>query len=175
MCSLGNEQLSGINFTQKKSLFSPQDLERCDPKGRDCIERNFAETFNCSTTCVGINADVQWVGKMIDEEVKEEKIYGTKKGALEGNIHDDLLERFLLLEEEMKLMKEEMKLMKNGLGQVMKIATGQKGEEVDRKKYNMLISEYKKFKTKNVKHFRFNSAANMSKFGKSKFAQKPNL
>ena len=71
---MGNEQLSGINFTQKKSLFSPQDLERCDPKGRDCIERNFAETFNCSTTCVGINADVQWVGKMIDEEVKEEKI-----------------------------------------------------------------------------------------------------
>ena len=32
----------------------------CDPKGRDCIERNFAKSFNCSTTCVGIYADVQW-------------------------------------------------------------------------------------------------------------------
>ena len=103
---------------------------------------------------------------MIDEELKEEKIDETKKGALEGKIHDDLLERFLLLEEEMKLMKEEMKLMKNGFGQVIKIATGQKGEELDRNKYEKLISEYRKFNTKHVKHYRFNSAADLSMFGK---------
>ena len=64
-------------------------------------------------------------------------------------------------------MKDEMKLMKNGFGQVVKISTGQWGEELDKKKYKMLISEYRKFKTKTVKHFRFNSAANLSNFGKS--------
>ena len=36
---------------------------------------------------------------------------------------------------------------------------------MDKEKYKMLISEYKKFKTKNMKHFRFNSAANMSTYG----------
>ena len=29
-------------------------------KGRDCIERNSAHTFNCEKTCEGIYADVQW-------------------------------------------------------------------------------------------------------------------
>ena len=31
----------------------------CDDKGRDCIERSSTNTFNCSTTCEGIYADVQ--------------------------------------------------------------------------------------------------------------------
>ena len=79
----------------------------------------------------------------------------------------DLLKRFLLLQEEMQTMKDEMKLMKNSFGQVVKISTGQRGEELDKKKYKMLISEYRKFMTKNVKHFRFSSAANLSRFGRS--------
>jgi hypothetical protein len=33
----------------------------------------------------------------------------------------------------------------------------------------MLVAEYRKFKAKNVKHFRFNSVANFSAFGKSFF------
>ena len=67
---------------------------------------------------------------------------------MEGKIHDDLLKRFLLLEEEMGLMKKEMK---NDFGKVIKIATGQRGEELDRNKYKKLISEYRNVKTKNVK------------------------
>ena len=90
---------------------------------------------------------------------------------MEGKIHEDLLERFLFLEEDMKAMKEEMKLMKNGFGHVMKIATGQTGRELDRHKYKLLISEYKRFKTKNVKHFIFNSAANLKAFGKHECSQ----
>ena len=34
-------------------------MRKCDPKGRDCIENNFARTFNCSTSCVGLYADVK--------------------------------------------------------------------------------------------------------------------
>ena len=86
---------------------------------------------------------------------------------MEGNINENLLKRFLLLEKEMQTMKDEMKLMKNGFGQVVKISTGQRGEELDKKKYKMLISEYRKFMTKNVKHFRFSSAATLSRFGRS--------
>ena len=56
-------------------------------------------------------------------------------------------------------LEKEMKLMKRG-GQEL-------GEEVDKEKYKMLIAEYRKFKTKNVKHFRLNSAENSSSFGKS--------
>ena len=67
-------------------------------------------------------------------ELNEEKVVDTKKVDLEGKIHDDLLKRFLLLEEEMQTMKDEMKLMKNGFGQVVKIATGQRGEDLDKNK-----------------------------------------
>ena len=51
----------------------------------------------------------------------------------------------------------------------MKLSTGHRGDELDKEKYKMLISEYKKFKTKNLKHFRFNSAAIMSSFGEYSF------
>ena len=36
----------------------PQDLKKCSPKGRDCIEKRFVETFSCNVTCEGIHADV---------------------------------------------------------------------------------------------------------------------
>ena len=57
--------------------------------------------------------------------------------------------------------------MKNDIKDMMKIATGKRGEELDRKKYKMLISEYRKFKTKTVKYYRFNSKGTLSTFGKS--------
>ena len=37
-----------------------QNLEICNPKGRDCIEKNFDQTFECNVTCEGIYADVEW-------------------------------------------------------------------------------------------------------------------
>ena len=44
---------------------------------------------------------------------------------------------------------------------LMSCNSGEKGEEVDKEKYKMLVTEYKKFKKTNVQHFRFNSAAKM--------------
>ena len=37
-----------------------QDLEKCRPTGRDCIEKNSAKNFNCSTSCEGVYADIHW-------------------------------------------------------------------------------------------------------------------
>ena len=115
----------------------------CDATGRDCIEKNSSKTFECNTTCTGIYADVEWVGKSSQEEFKDDDIQTN----LEGKIDDELLKVLILFKTE---------IMRN---------TGQRGEELDKKKYKMLISEYRKLKTKTVKHFRFNSAANLSNFG----------
>ena len=82
-----------------------QDMDVCDEKGRDCIERSSTNTYNCSTTCVGIYADVQ-------------QEYLSSEGGAAG------------------------------------------GEQ-----YKMLVAEYRKFKEKNVKHFKFNLSANSNAFG----------
>ena len=95
----------------------------------------------------------------IEEELKDDKFDESIQTGLEGNIDKDLLKILRLLESEIKLMK-------NDFGDKIKIATGKRGEELDKDKYKMLVSDYRKFKTKNVKHFRFNSAANLSTFGK---------
>ena len=84
--------------------FLMQGMKKCGPEGRDCVEQNSAETFNCSMTCNGMYADINWK----DGEMKDEK---------------------------------------------------------DKKKYRVLISEYRNFKKKNVKHFRFSSAAYWKNFG----------
>ena len=49
-----------------------QGMQKCGPKGRDCIENKSAQTFNCSLTCDGMCADINWKdGKMKDEKDKE--------------------------------------------------------------------------------------------------------
>ena len=63
---------------------------------------------------------------------------------------DKLLKRFADLEGDMKLMKS---------------SVGERGDELDKKKYIKLVSAYRKFKANNVKHFRLNVEANMSAFG----------
>ena len=129
----------------------------CDVKGRDCIEKNSSKTFECNTTCTGIYADVEFAAKNIEEEFKDDDIQTN----LEGKIDDELLEALILFKTEI------MRNMKNGVEDVMKIATGQRGEELDKEKYKMLISEYRKFKSKNMRHFSFNTAANFSTYGKA--------
>ena len=136
-----------------------------DPKVRDCIEENSSKTFHCNTTCAGVYADVQWVAKDIDQQHKDAQADESIREVLEGKIDVDLLKVLLLFKTEM------MKQMKSVVDHKMKIATGERGQELDKKKYKMLISEYRKFKTKNVKHFRFNSAVISSRFGKPKYAQ----
>ena len=110
---------------------------------------------------------MQWIGvsfiivqlKTIFKDVDDDI-----QNILEGKVDQELLKVLLLF-------KTEMEHVKNDVQDVLKIATGQKGEELDREKYKMLVSEYRKFKTKNVKHFKFSSAANLSMFGKDEFVQ----
>ena len=106
-------------------------------------------------------ADVQWVGENIYEGFKDRKVDETEtiQADLEGKIGDDFMKIFLLLENQMKHMKNDMQNMRNDVENAMKFATGQSGQEMDREKYKMLISEYRKFKAGNVKHFRFHSDA----------------
>ena len=121
-------------------------MERCSPKGRDCIEKNFADTFDCNMTCEGIFADVQWVDEQMEEPKEQEEVEVKFK-----NIDE---------EDFAKLMNEVEKRM-----QRMKGTSDKKGEELDKVKFQKMISEYKKFKMNSVKHLRFNSVANSTKFG----------
>ena len=122
--------------------------------GRDCIERNSITDFNCSTTCQGIYADVQWIGKKIEEGMQDEKAEEAVELELKGKDDEKfnkMLKRLVDLEKEIKVLKRRDQ---------------EKGEELDKEKYKILIAEYRKFKRRNVKHFRFNSATNSSIFGK---------
>ena len=121
-------------------------MEICGPTGRDCIETNSTKSFNCSTTCKGIYAGVQWVGKKIEEDAEDEEVEAEFKGNDDEKLNK-VLRRLAHIERKMEG------------------ALGEKGEELDKKKYKMLITEYRKFKTKNLRHFRFNSAENSSAFG----------
>ena len=110
----------------------------------------------------------------MEVQISEESEESTKVD-LEGKIDDDLMKMFLFLQNKMKIMKDDMQNlkmdMKSNVEDVMRIATGQRGEELDKEKFKRLVSEYRKFKIKNVKHFKFNSAANLSIFGKDEFVQ----
>ena len=147
------------------SPFLFQDIKNkiCDPMGRNCIETNSAETFNCSTSCTGIYADVQWVGSDIEEELKDDT---DELGDLKGKVGDDM--RFALIEREMKLMRKDF-------GEIVKSTFGKGVEEQDRKKYRRLISEYRMFKTRSVKHFRFNNGSDFSAYGRLQFINDKNL
>ena len=119
---------------------------------RNGIERCSTKSFCCSTTCEGIYADVQWVGKTIEamEDEEAEEVVETEFIGKDDEKLNKLLKRLADLEKEVNVPK----------------SSGQeKGEELDKEKYKMLIAEYRKFKTKNVRHFRFNSGE--ISFGKS--------
>ena len=51
-----------------------QDTEKCTPEGRDCIKEHSSESFNCSTTCEGVYADVQCTKEGIKEEREQPQI-----------------------------------------------------------------------------------------------------
>ena len=133
-------------------------MEICDPKGRDCIEKNSAETFNCSTTCVGINADV-WAEKTIEEGIDGEDKDKDKEAETRSKDKDDMLRRLAELERKLDRMEVGLKKV------VAEGAVGQKGEKLDKAKYQRMIAEYRKSKLKNVKHFKFSSSGTSSSFG----------
>ena len=111
----------------------------CDQKGRDCIERNSVKTLNCSTNCAGIYADVQWVGLAVEEGVDDKDLKETdnsSNGRGEDKVPDKVLKRLAELEKRIESMEG---------------AVGKKGEELDKEKYQLLIAEYRNFKSKNIK------------------------
>ena len=74
----------------------------CDTKGQDCIEKNSSKTFNCSTACVGIYDSVEWVGKVIEDDIDNEQF---DEADLEENIEEGLLKKLRLLRKDMNVMK----------------------------------------------------------------------
>ena len=116
----------------------------CDQKGRDCIKGNSTKTYNCSATCVGIYADVQRKDLVLDDNIVGKEAEKTPN----SNEITDIVRR------------EVMKMKRSEKGK-----TGAGNSE----KYRMLVAEYRKFKEKNVKHFRLNPCANSNAFGEFKY------
>ena len=108
-------------------------------------------SFNCSSTCDGLYADVQWVGEELDEETEDES--------------EDILAEmeFKGMEGEQLLRKMYKRIVE--LERKAELKKGGSAEELDREKFRMMVKEYKEFKKKNMKHFRFTSGANSSSFG----------
>ena len=67
-----------------------QDLGKCSPAERDCIERNSAETFNCSVNCEGFYADVQWAEKRTADEC----LTGNREEEMDKMKYSDLLSEY---------------------------------------------------------------------------------
>ena len=123
-------------------------MDKCSPEGRDCIEKNFARTFDCNMTCEGIFADVQWVDEQMEEPEDHEQV--------EVKFNNVVEEEFYA-----KLMNEVDKKVQG----MIKGYSSKRGEELDKVKFQKMMSEYKRFKMNAVKHLRFNSAANSANFG----------
>ena len=134
-------------------------MRKCGPKGRDCIEENATQSFNCSVSCEGIYADIEWMdegmGKQMENELAE---LLTNEQLGEELLNTEMFKRLTKMELMYNDLKREVELIKAGVSK--------KGEEMDKEKFLRLVAEYKKFKENNVQHFRFSSAENLSKFGK---------
>ena len=126
-----------------------QDIKKCSPEGRDCIENSSTCTFNCSVTCEGIYADVGWVDEMGENLVEDEE-----EISLTGHFGEELKKTRVMY----KNLKKEIEMMKGSISK--------RGDERDRRKYMKLVSEYQQFKKNEVQHFRFNSAVHATTFGK---------
>ena len=124
-------------------------MKICNPEGRDCIDNKSTSTFNCSVACEGIYADVQWVDNVV-EAMEEEPV--------EDEVEKKL--RSMFADASTKFVYENLKK------EIEMIKGGKKGDELDRQKLKMLISEYKQSKKNQVQNFRFDSAARSTSFGK---------
>ena len=145
-----------------------QDMERCSPKGRDCFETNSSQTFNCSVTCEGVYADVQWEeDPIMNKQMQDELIEDETEMVYEGEVG---VEAQLEIERLVDRKLRRMYRMFTDHERKIKLLEGTKdkmGREMDKEKFWKLLSEYKKFKVENVRHFRFHSNEASSMFGKS--------
>ena len=128
-------------------------MEICGPEGRQCIQKNSANTFNCSTTCQGIYADVQWDKPIIEEEVMENLVFNNPEFQAERDSNErvdiKLEKRLAFIENQIRLLME----------------NGGTRKEFDKEEYRMLKAEYRRFKEKNVKHLKFNPESAPTSFG----------
>ena len=130
-----------------------QDMEKCSPKGRDCFEKHSSQTFNCSATCEGVYADVLWEEDTI---MKEEEVLKEME-----RLDEDLRQY------EMHYLDWKYTTYVQKYTRRMNLMKGEKknmAEEMDKEKFKKLVSEYKKFKMENVRHFRFHPLSSV--FGK---------
>ena len=125
-------------------------MKKCNPEGRDCIENNSILSFNCSVTCKGLYADVQWMEDRLDDDIGDE-LDEQEVEMIGDELQTEMYQRLVALERKMKS------------------SNGGKGEEMDKEKKRMLVKEYKKFKRDNTRHITFNSVAKSTKFGESSF------
>ena len=109
---------------------------------------NSAKTFNCSATCEGMHADIQWQGNDIEDEIGEMHDLDTES-------MDNFEEAQVKLLKRVAQLEREVKMLKSGFGNTWE----------DLEKYKMLITEYRKFKAKNMKHFRFKDDSNSGTVG----------
>ena len=84
--------------------------------------------------------------------MKEEEVLKERERLDEELRKEYNYEIYAKLERKIMLMKDNKKDM---------------AEEMDKEKFKELISEYKKFKMENVRHFRFHPDASSNVFGKS--------
>ena len=108
-------------------------------------------------------ADVHWITDIINVNEVEDNLVEEDDDMklLTGEVGDEL--------RKMQKQLANMKLMYKSLKKEMEDSFGKRGEELDRDKYMKLLYEYKTFKKTNVRHFRFNSEANTTMFGKGQF------
>jgi len=112
---------------------------------------NSSKNFNCSTTCVGMHADIQWHEYKIEDEMEDsESVH-----SVDTDFMDKYEEASAKLLKRVAFLEKELKMLKRGFGITEKWL----------EKYKMLTAEYRKFKAKNVKHFRFKLDSNSGTFG----------
>ena len=78
----------------------------CSPEDRDCIEGSIGQDFNCSVSCEGIYADVQWLGVSDGEEKKVEHQWTMLNGKMEKDEEDLNKKKILALVDEYNAFKK---------------------------------------------------------------------
>ena len=140
-------------------------MKRCNPKGRSCIEKNSIRNFNCSVGCKGIYADVSWESGPLEEKDGTDPVHWEKEEierALQGEVDIRQMKTILKgLFLGYSQLEKKMDMMKNGIGKKNKY-----DDDIETETIKKLIFEYRKFKRRNVRHFRFNENASSSVFGK---------
>ena len=148
---------------------SAQGFKVCDAKGGDCIEENSAKTFNCRKSCIGVYADVHWVGNQVEEEKSLKEAAGVVEEDQEDvpEVSAKILKRLAELEREVKLLKSNFG--ENGESVKWEETKTEKWNETHKETSKRLVAEYRKFKEKIVRHFRFSTTLGSSEFSKYRY------